>query len=76
MNFYYNEQHSRNIVLIALLLSVIAIMVLPQGISGSIYILTIACCAGIVAALIFISESVTKIKNIAEEMSNEYETSS
>ena len=72
MNFYFDKQHRRNVVLIALLLSVITVTVLPHGISGSIYILSVALVAGIVAGLIFISDSVNKIRNIAEEMAEEY----
>lgn len=75
MNFYYDKQHRRNVVLIALLLSVITVTVLPNGISGSIHIMSVAFVAGIVAALIFISDSVSKIRNIAEEMSDKYEAS-
>ena len=72
MNFYFDKQHRRNVVLIALLLSVITVTVLPHGISGSIYILSVALVAGIVAGLIFISDSVNKIRNIADEMAEEY----
>ena len=68
-----NENSRRILVLGVLLFSVITLTVLPRGIEGSIYILAVAAFSGLMAALIFLGNSIRRIKDIAEQMSDDYQ---
>jgi len=74
MNTQENENLQRAGVLVVLLVSVIKIAVLPSGIEGSVYLLSVAAFSGVMAALVFIGNSAKQIKSIAEQMSDDYQT--
>ena len=74
MNTQVNENLKRIVVLVILLVAVLTFSLLPRDIEGAVYILAVAAFAGLMSAWIFIDTSIRRIKGIAKQMSDEYQT--
>ncbi len=74
MKIQDNENFKRIFVLVVLLVAVLTFALLPRNIEGSVYILAVAAFAGLMAAWIFIDTSIRRIKGIAKQMSEEFQT--
>jgi TctA family transporter len=73
MNTQDNENFKRVAVLVVLLASMLTFVLLQRDTEGAIYILLVAAFSGLMSAWIFIDTSTKRIKDIAEQMSDDYQ---